>query len=301
MDSEIVLNFHTINITHPDKILFPQSNITKRQLANYYLAVSETILPYLKNRTITLQRFPDGISQFGFFHKNASDFFPSWLQTVELPKKKGVVHYVVVNKAADILYLVNLNTIAFHVSLSTVPDIYSPDVLVLDLDPDGVEFKDIKWAAKKIKEITDSLGLPLFVKTTGSRGLHLYIPIKDNTHFDEVHDIAKKLANYIATCYPEKLTIQPKKNKRSGKIFIDYIRNSYGQTVVAPYSVRAKEGAPVAAPLNWEELEEQIPSSNHFNIFNIFDRLREKGDIWVNFNDHACSLEAVRRIISLAP
>ncbi len=298
MNDEIKSNYPLVNITHPDKVLFPKSNITKNQLIRYYLDIAKIMLGYLKERPLTMQRFPNGISKSGFFYKNASAFFPNWIQKIRLPKKDGIVNYVIAKHIEDILYLVNLNTITFHVGLSKIKQINFPDILVLDLDPEDVDFSVIKWTAQKIKEITDSLEIPLFVKATGSRGLHLHIPLDGTASFNETHKFAKKLAAYSANCYPNLLTVHPQKSKRAGRVFIDYIRNSYGQTVVAPYSVRAKEGAPIAIPLEWTDLNESLICSDFFNITNVFDRLKKKSDAWSNISKYSCSCQKANTKIS---
>jgi len=295
MKSELTINNIHLKFTHLDKLLFPEQGMTKGEVIEYYLKISPLFLRYVKKRPLTLQRFPKGIQISGFIQKHA-DFFPEWIERVSLPAKAEPMFYVIANKKADLGYLVNLNTITFHSAFSTIDKIEYPDMLVWDLDPSDSNFNKIMEVAFKIKEFADLHHIKLLLKTTGSKGLHLYAPLNKQLHFDEIHLFSKIVANILARQFPKQITTEQQKVNRKGRVLIDYVRNSYGQTAVSPYSLRALPGAPVATPITWDELGTTVLSSKQFNLANIFDRLKEKGDIWrkakvMNPNIHTLILQ----------
>ena len=280
-----------IEITHADKVMFPKSKITKGDLANYYEQIARYMLPYLKDRPLTLHRFPEGISKDGFFQKNASDYFPDWIRTVKVKKKDGWVHHVICDSVDTLRYLVNHGTIAFHIALSTVDKLQYPDKLLFDLDPPIDDFKTVVEGAETIHEFLENqLGLPSFVMSTGSKGLHVAVPLNRTENFEEVHDFAKNVAKYLSKKHPEKFTTAVRKNQRKERLFIDYIRNSYGQTGVCPFSTRALENAPVATPLDWKELEDRSLRAQTYTVQNIFDRLAKKRNPWEAFEKESKSI-----------
>ncbi len=286
----------TIEISNADKIMFPKSQITKGDLVEYYEKIAEHMLPYLKDRPLTLHRFPEGISNDGFFQKNASDYFPDWIRTVKLKKKDGWVNHVICDIPETLIYLVNHSTITFHVALGKVDKPDHPDKLIFDLDPTTEDFRTVVEGAKTIRDLLETtFKLATFVMTTGSKGLHIAVPLDRTENFDEVRDFAKNVAKYLCNEYPKKYTTSMRKDQRGGRLFIDYIRNSYGQTAVCPFSARAIEGAPVATPLSWEELEDKCLDAQNYTIQNIFDRLKKKEDPWTSFEKKGKSIESAKK------
>lgn len=282
---------HNNQLTHKDKILFPKTGITKEQIFSYYDKISEYILPYLKQRPLTIQRFPKGIESEGFFQKNAPNYFPDWIPTVKVKKGGGWVNHVICNTKETLLYLVNQDVITFHVALSTIDKIEYPDKLVFDLDPPKENFKSAIKAANALRFIMEKeLELKTFVMTSGSKGLHLAIPLKQLEKFDEIHDFAKMTANYLVSKNSNEFTTAIRKEKRQNKLYIDWLRNSYGQTSVAPFSIRAIENAPVATVLYWNELEADLPNAQLYTINSIFKRLATKNNPWDGFEHHAKSI-----------
>ena len=280
---------HTLDITHPDKVLFPESGLTKGDLIDYYEQIAPVILPHLKDRPVSLQRFPDGIGEQGFFQKETPDYYPDWIETAEVEKLEegGIQHQVVVSNVATLVYLANQAAITLHAWLSLSGRLDYPDKMIFDLDPPGEDFKVVRDGARTLREMLQELGLVPFVKTTGSRGLHVVVPLDQSTDFDKVRDFARGVADALGRREPERFTTEVRKEKRAGRLFVDYLRNAYGQTAVAPYSVRAKPGATVATPLEWDELGRGDLDSKRYTIKNIFRRLAQKDDPWQDMQAHA--------------
>jgi bifunctional non-homologous end joining protein LigD len=271
---------HEIKIMHPDKPLFPDDGISKKDLADYYSRVAPTMLPYLKGRPISMQRFPDGIDKPGFFEKKAPDYFPEWIGRASVEVKEGrTQEQVVCDNAATLVYLANQDCITPHTWLSRADKLNYPDQMIFDLDPLDEDFGSVVLAAKELKKSVEGEGLTPYVMTTGSRGLHVLVPLDRSADFDTVRAYARGLSAGLAKEQPDRFTVEISKEKRGGRTFLDYLRNSYGQTSVPPYAVRAKRGAPVATPLEWHELDEGV-TSQRFNINNLFKRLSKKGDPW---------------------
>jgi len=280
---------HTIELSNADKVLFPEDGITKGDLVDYYHRMADRILPYLEERPVMLQRFPDGLGDSGFYQKQASDYFPDWIAkaTVELKERDEVRSMVVCNDAATLVYLANQACITLHAWLSrrSAPD--RPDRMIFDLDPAGDDFTGVREAAQHLREVLEHVGLTPYVMTTGSKGLHVAVPLKSETSFDRVRHFARDLATFIVKQQPDLYTIEPRKEKRKQRLFLDYLRNGYGQTAVAPYAVRAKAGAPIATPLDWNELSDGRRRSDRYTLRNIFRRLGQKDDPWADMDRHA--------------
>lgn len=280
-----------IEVSNPDKVIFPASGIVKKELIAYYTDISDVMLRHVRSRPLTIHRFPDGIEGKNFFQKGKSAYFPSWLGSVEVKKTDGTIEMPVINQAADLTYLANQAAIALHIWLSRVDALYHPDKMIIDLDPPGHDFKPVKAAAIKIKAFYEELGLPAFLMTTGSKGLHIVTPLSGKADYEENKNFAKKICDYFATRFPEEFTSEIRKDKRKGRIYVDYLRNAYGQTGIAPYSLRPFEQAPVAAPLYWDELDDKNLTAQTFNIKNIFKRLDKVGDPWKNINRYGKPLK----------
>lgn len=277
-----------------DKVLYPEDKITKRKILEYYQKNAELILRYFKNRPITLQRFPNGIKEEGFFQKNANYFFPKWIKTLPILKQnKEPISLIICNNKSTLFYLVNLGVLSFHLWLSKQDNLNKPDRLIFDLDPSSNSFKDVIKAAKILKRVIEDLNLTPFVMTTGSKGLHVIIPIKKEKDFSFTHEISKKIAMIAFEKNPDLLTLKLTKKERKNKVFIDYIRNSYGQTTIAPYSLRAIRKAPIATPLYWDELNNKNLNAQSYNIDNIEKKLKQDKDPFREISTKAKSLVKV--------
>jgi bifunctional non-homologous end joining protein LigD len=265
-------------------------------MIQYYQRIASFIIPHIKNRPISMQRFPNGIDGEGFYQKDASGYFPEWIKLFDIEKgdKTKVVHHVLCNDVQTLVYLANQAVITPHIWLSKVNNIHYPDRLIFDLDPPSIkQFPEICKAAKLFKNVLENLGLHPFVMTTGSKGLHVVVPIKPNCDFEYVRTFARQLAELLVQQHPQHLTVEIRKDKREGRIFVDYLRNAWAQTGVAPYAVRAKEGAPIATPLQWKEVNSQL-SSQKYTIKNIFRRVSRIGDPWQDIDAHAKSIKSIK-------
>ena len=280
-------------ITHPEKVLFPEDGITKGELASYYEAVAPLMVPHILARPITMERYPAGIGKKGFFHKDVSKGFPEWLERVEVPKKEGTVHHPIVRDARSLLWIVNQNCITPHVWTSRVPDLYHPDVCVFDLDPSRDDEPDIlRSAALALRDLLNELGLPSWVKTTGSKGFHIIVPLDAKTGMGDVAGFAHRVGSLMVTLDPRHLTQEFSKADRGGRILVDTGRNGYSATFAAAYAVRAKQGAPVSAPCTWDELESGKVGPRTFTVRNMADRVTEVGDVWSDMRKRRRSLRA---------
>ncbi len=296
------IDHHEITLSHTDKIYFPANRktkgkaITKGEIVDYYYHIAPTMLPYVSNRLLTLQRYPEGITGESFFQKDAPDYFPVWIPRVPIKTDHGTTNYVVCNDAATLVYLTNQGSLVYHVWTSKINKPTYPDRLIFDLDPAGkAGFTLVRWAAKKLKYIFDLLGLESFVMTTGSRGVHVLVPLKPLYTNDEVVAFAREIAEYLIGRYPEKLTLNMPKHQRGDRIFLDIYRNSYAHHGVAPYSVRALPGAPVATPVTWQELLTKGIKPQDYTIFNIFRLLARREDPWKDMMSHAQTLDSARK------
>lgn len=291
-DPSLRVGKQTVAITNPDKPLFKNPTITKQALIEYYHAVAPFMLPYLKDRPISMQRFPEGIAHEGFYQKDAGDYFPAFITTKKIKKEDGSTDYVIVNNAATLVYLANLACITVHPWLSTTKKLHYPNRMIFDLDPSTNNFGAVRNAALVLKELLDSLGLQSFPLLTGSRGIHVWVPIKPEFSFEEVKDFSYRIAQQFLQKDPDNLTLELRKEKRQGKIFIDYLRNAFGQTGVAPYAVRPKKGAPVATPITWQEVAKKRFKPDQFTIHTILKRLAQKGDVW---GEHARKEQSLKK------
>lgn len=277
----------TIEIKNRDKIFFPSRNLTKGDVIDYYDDIADHMLPYLKDRPLTLSRFPDGIKDEGFYQKKTPDYFPGWITVMEVKKKEGgTIPQIICNDKATLVFLVNEGTLSFHPWQSKVPDLEKPNKMVFDLDPPKGNFEVVVKGARALHLILEKeLGLTSFVMTTGSKGLHIVVPIKTNFNFDIIRTYAEVISAFLAREYPDSFTTEVRKKKREGRLFIDYLRNAYAQTSITPYSLRALEGAPVATPLSWDELDKKGLTSQTYHFGNIFRRLSQTEESpWKQFN-----------------
>jgi len=261
-------------ITHPDKILFPDDGITKGELASYYEAIAPFMLPHLRRRPITMERFHRGIGAPGFFQKDVVKGFPEWLERVEVPKHGGTVHHPIANDTRSLLWLANQNSITIHVWPSRTPKLYYPDVCIFDLDPSKEDDPDtLRTAALKLRDLLDELGLPSWVKTTGSKGFHIAVPLDGKSDFGSVARFAHVVGKILVQRDPENLTQEFAKVDRAGRILVDTGRNGYSATFAATYTVRARPGAPVSAPCTWAELEQGAVGPRTFTLRTMLQRV----------------------------
>ena len=286
-------------ITHPEKILFPDNGVTKGEMAAYHERVAPLIVPHLRGRPVTMERYPSGIQNKGFMHKDVSRGFPEWLERVEVPKKDGVVHYPLVNDVRSLLWIVNQNCITPHVWTSRVPALHVPDVCVFDLDPMKDDAAVLRNAALGVRDLLEELGLASWVKTSGSKGFHIVVPLDGSQHMGQVGHFAHLTGAEMVRRQPDFLTQEFSKADRGGRILVDTGRNGFGATFAAAYAVRARPGAPISAPCTWQEVESGSVSPQSFNIRNMEARLADVGDLWGNMTP--CSLDgAVERLKSLS-
>ncbi|MFI5664576.1 non-homologous end-joining DNA ligase [Streptomyces sp. NPDC051684] len=263
------------DIRRPDKVLLPDG-VTKNDLAEYHRTIAPFMLPHLRDRPLMLERHPDGLDGPRFMQKDTPDHYPDWIHRVEVPKEGGTVTHTVCDDTATLIHLVDQAALTLHRWLSRADNIDHPDRLVFDLDPSEDDFETVREAARLTHRMLDDLDLPSAPMTTGSRGVHVVVPLDGSQDFDEVRDFARQVADTLADEHPDALTTAPRKKDRGDRLFLDVLRNAYAQTAVAPYSVRAKPGAPVATPLTWRQLGAPAVDARHWNITNALEQARTK-------------------------
>ncbi|MGW0822636.1 non-homologous end-joining DNA ligase [Streptomyces sp. NPDC002845] len=270
----------TVEIHREDKVLFPGDEdgkeYTKGDLVAYYRAVAAFMLPHLRGRPLMLERHPDGIDGERFMQKNTPDHYPEWIERVEVPKEGGTVLHPVCDDAATLVYLADQACITLHRWLSRADSIDRPDRMVFDLDPPDHDFGQVREAARWLGELLDSVELPSALMTTGSRGLHVVVPLGGHHDFDEVREFAKNVVELTAASHPGHLTTAVRKKDRGDRLYLDVQRNAYAQTAVVPFTVRPKPGAPVATPISWNQLDEPGLDARRWNIDNAVDQARTK-------------------------
>jgi bifunctional non-homologous end joining protein LigD len=285
-----------VRLTHPERIVYPDLGITKRQVAEYYALVAPWILPHVAGRPLVLVRCPEGVAGPHFFQKHPPTGLPETVERIQVREKHKTESYLVVDDLAGILALVQFGVLEFHVWGAHAASIERPDQLIFDLDPDeGLLWRHVTSAAVTVREALAHLGLVSFVKTTGGKGLHVVAPIERRSDWPDVKSFCKALADICVSAAPTQFTSNMSKAARRGRIFIDYLRNERGASAIAPYSTRARAGAPVATPLAWEELS-RIDRADSFSIVNISRRLESlKRDPWEQFFEVRQSITASAR------
>ncbi|MFJ9038865.1 non-homologous end-joining DNA ligase [Streptomyces sp. NPDC102406] len=299
-DVELRIGRRTIPVKRPDKELFPQDGLTKADLVEHYRRVAPRMLPELRGRPLMLERMPDGIDKQRFYQKEVSDYFPDWVHRATVAKEGGEVTHVVCDDAATLAYLAGQACITPHRWLSRADRPRHPDRLVFDLDPPADDFEPVRGAAHHLRELLDELDLASGLMTTGSRGLHVVVPLNRRDDADDVLAFARAAADTLAARYPRELTTEPRKDARKGRLYLDVARNGYAQTVVAPFAVRSRAGAPVAVPLDWDELDTPGLSARRWTVTDLGDRLEK--DPWEGLARRGRSLSAAsRRLRDLDP
>ena len=278
-----------VEVTHADRVLFPADGITKRDLVDYYCEVADTMLPHLKGRPLNMQRFPRGIGEKGFIQQDFADTLPDWMSGVEVEKEGGTLVHPVVERPEALGWLANQNCITLHMWQSRRGRLDIPDRLVFDLDPSDSDFAVVRATARAAAGVLEDVGLACYVQTTGSRGLHVMVPLRGDTGFDAARQFARDVAEVVVADDAAHRTVEVRKDKRGGRVYLDVMRNAYAQTAVAPYSVRARPGAPVATPLQWDELDSGL-RADRFTIGDLPKRLASQGDPWADMSRHARTL-----------
>jgi bifunctional non-homologous end joining protein LigD len=291
-----------VAISHPEKVLFPDSGITKGELCAYYQAVAPVMLPHVRGRPITMERYPAGIDKKGFIQKDVAKGFPAWLVRVEVPRRNGQkgdgdVHYPLASDARALVWMANQNSITPHVWISRVPDLMRPDLCVFDLDPSDDDPGALRTAALAVRDLLAELGLPSFVKTSGSKGFHIAVGLDTQVQYDAQSEatsesswrFAHGAGAVLVKRHPDLFTQEFIKADRGGRIFIDTGRNGVGATFAAAYAVRPKPGAPVSAPCTWQEVEGGI-GPRAFTLRTMAARIAEVGDLWRDLGDQRHAL-----------
>jgi bifunctional non-homologous end joining protein LigD len=286
-----------VQISNPDKVLFPDDGFTKADLAGYYERMAEVMLPWLRERPVAMVRVPDGLRGGSFMQKNVPRYFPDWIRTAEVPKQGGTVRQVVCDRPGTLVYLAGQAIIEVHAFLSRVGRLQQPDQLIFDLDPpEDAPFEDVVSVATELRSLLEGeLGLTPFVKTTGGHGLHVHVPLSAADDFDAARDFALRVARKIADRHPDLATTEQRRASRGGRIYLDVMRNAYAQLAVAPYSVRARPGALVATPLSWTELDDRALRPGQFTIATVPGR---GSDPWAPMRRKRFGLNRARRAVA---
>lgn len=281
-DYDLKVGTRTLHLTNQNKIYFPKDEITKGEIVQYYNEVADLILPYLKHRPQSMNRFPNGIDAPSFYQKDVDeDKIPSWIKTKKIYSESNDEHlnYLICNDKATLLYMANLGCIDINPWNSTIKHIENPDWLVIDIDPSNDKFKEVVQTALTVKEVMDELETECYCKTSGASGLHVYIPLGAKYDYDSIKILAELIASEVQKRLPEITSLERSIKKRNNKIYVDYLQNRRGQTLAAPYSVRPVPGAQVSTPLEWSEVTAKLHPSQ-FTIKNVLQRFEKKGDLW---------------------
>lgn len=296
-DNEKTRHFgrYKVKLIHTDKKLYDNPAFTKNDLFHYHHRIAGLMLPHLKNRMLTMERYPDGIHKKGFFHRQLPDYFPDWFGRVTVKTEEGRQAVPVCNNLASLLYLVNQGSITQHVWLSKKDLADRPDQLIFDLDPPGKEFEPVRRAALDCLHLLDELDLVGYVKTTGSKGLHVTVPLRREHAFDEARKFARDCARLLVKRKPDSYTLEQRIDSRGGRLYLDVQRNAYGQTVVAPYSPRPVAGAPIATPIARTRLQDHSLHARSYTIKNIFRHLSGDNNPWKGMHRHAKNLKEANK------
>jgi bifunctional non-homologous end joining protein LigD len=277
-----------VPLTHEGKVLFPDDGITKAELAAYYRDAAPRMVPLVRDRPVSLQRFNDGIAKPGFFQKNVAKGVPDWVKRAQVDKKGGSLWHVLANDAATLVWLANQNCITPHVWLSRADRLERPDRMVFDLDPHSPDdFALVRRTARDLGDVLREAGVEPFAMTTGSKGIHVVVALQRRYRFDQVRDAAVAVAAELVARRPKDLTMEFYKRKREDRLFVDVNRNGYAATAVPPYGVRPLPGAPVATPLHWDELSDRRLAAQRWTLRTVLDR---DPDVWAGIGRAAGGL-----------
>ena len=275
-----------VRVSSPGKVMFP-GGVTKLELAEHYARVAEHMVPHVRGRPVTMHSYPSGVEAEGYIVKQAPRHFPEWVDRVTVPKRGGTVTHVVANRADTLVYLAGQNCVTPHVWLSRADMLEKPDRLIFDFDPEHERFGEIRAAARALGDLLRDMGLAPHAMTSGSRGIHVTVPLRRTRTFEEVRAFADAVAARMVEESPAKLTTEWSKAKRGDRIYVDVGRNAYAQHAAAPYAVRARPDAPVATPLHWDELSDRRLGPRRFTVRNLPARLDAEGDPWAAISNEA--------------
>ena len=277
---EVRAGKRVIQTSSEDRVVFPRDGITKGNVIDYYHRIAPFMLPHVRKRRLTMERFQPNIDAAPVFQKDLPKHFPDWIPRIEVPKHGGTVTHIVCDNAETLVYIANQGCLTPHVGLQRVDRNEFPDQMIFDLDPPGDDFEIVRSVAFQMRELLTSFGLKPFLKTTGSRGLHIVIALDRKLPFDDVRAIAREIAEEMVRLDPKQVTTEQLKKNRGDRLFLDTNRNGTAQTVVPAFAVRAKDGAPVAMPITWEDLEDNKVNARSWNIRNAVERMKRIPDPW---------------------
>ncbi len=292
MDKVVRAGSLEFKVSNLEKIFWPESRLTKADLIKYYMDISDVIMGHLRKRPLVMKRYPDGIDGQFFYQKDCPGYAPDWIETYSVRHSEKNIDYIVCNEPATLFWLANKGCIEVHAWLALIENIECPDIAVMDLDPsEGSELTDVVEVALLCRKAMHEFGLEPLVKTSGSRGLHIFVPIENRYPYAWVAKAMQYIADLIVSVYPKKATTERTIAKRKGKVYLDYLQNGRGKTMAFQYSLRPLPGAPVSTPLLWEEVESKKIKPINYNIRTIFERLDKHGDIMADLQYKRCSLE----------
>ncbi|MHB8897103.1 MAG: non-homologous end-joining DNA ligase [Candidatus Geothermincolia bacterium] len=284
---DIEVGGHTLKISNLDKVLWPATGFTKAQMIDYYTRIAPAMLPHLKGYPVTLKRYPDGVDSEYFYEKECPAYHPEWVSTATMPSRnvRQRVNFCVVDNTSTLVWLANLATIELHTLLAKSKDLDTPTSIAFDLDPGppaGV--LDSAWAAERLRDLLAEMGIEAFPKVSGSKGIHVYVPLNTPATYDKTKSFAKALALMMESRYPKRVTSVMRKDLRAGKVFVDWSQNDPHKTTVCAYSLRAREKPFVSAPVTWDELEEarrrKSVAALSFEAWEVLQRVKDHGDIF---------------------
>ncbi|MCW4467774.1 DNA ligase D [Flavobacterium sp. MFBS3-15] len=295
MESKAGWDTDKVEVSNPDKIFWPKEGYTKGDVIAYYDTMADYVLKYIQDRPQSLRRTPDGIKSEGFFQKDMGGKAPSWAKTrkIRSSSKGESIEYLICNDKETLIYMANLGCIEINPWSSRVGSINNPDYIIFDLDPNKATLKDLITTANKVKEVLDSLGIKGYLKTSGGKGLHVFIPVKPKYTYGQTRDFSHIISQAVHKALPKITSLERMPKNREGKVYLDFLQNGKGKTMACAYSLRPREGATASAPLEWEELNEKGFDMKNYNIKTLPERIKEKGDLWEDFFDNAVDLKAV--------
>ncbi|MBA3901181.1 MAG: DNA ligase, partial [Bacteroidetes bacterium] len=286
IDKKIKVNGNTLQLTNLNKVFWPEEGYTKGDLIEYYQKIAKYILPYLKDRPESMNRHPNGIDGENFFQKNINYVLPEWVKTFEVPSgSKGSINYLVCQNKATLMYMANLGCIEINPWSSRINSLDYPDYLIIDLDPLNVDFEVVIEAALMVKEVLDQAKIPGFPKTSGSKGMHILVPLGAKYTYEECKQFAHIIVKAVQKRLPKTTSLERSPKKRPNKLYLDYLQNNHGQTIAVAYCVRPRKGATISTPLEWSEVKKGLHPSQ-FTMKNIFERLEQKGDLMKGLLKH---------------
>jgi bifunctional non-homologous end joining protein LigD len=291
-----------ITFSNIDKVFFPEHGYTKGDLIQYYASVAPLLLPHLAGRPISMSRFPDGIGGPSFYEKRAPGHQPDWMRTtpVDSDSQGGIIDFLLADSTEALMWFANMGCVEFHPFHSTIEDLDKPTYAIFDFDPaDGSTWDQVNSAAKLLEIALGQLGLVGYPKLSGSRGLHVYVPLDPVHSHSRVRRFVGEVGEYLAAANPADITMEWDKPKRKGKVFVDHNRNASGQTVASVYSVRPRPGAPVAVPLTWDEVGSV--ANGDLTILSVWDRLQRYGDLFSPVLRGGQTLDAAEAALGIGP